>query len=64
MRSAAKRAVSAIPVFTNPAVKDEARSQADKLEAHFKINITRPKLGGSGSSNNGNMARALLKEPE
>lgn len=44
-------------------MKDEARSIANQLEAHFQMHVNRPKIGGCGSSNNGNTARKLLSEP-
>lgn len=64
MRNAAKKAVPNNPALTHPEVVAEARRQADQLEKHFNLNINRPKIGGSGSSNTGNMARRLLDQPE
>lgn len=52
------------PPQANPKVKAKARQIANRLEQHFKMHINRPKIGGSGSSNNGNMARRLLAEPD
>lgn len=64
MRNAAKKAVIGKLSQTHPDVKTKARSQANELEQVFKKNINRPKIGGSGSSNTGNMARDLLADPE
>lgn len=64
MRNAAKKAVPGNPAQTHPEVRKEARSQADELEQYFNMNINRPKIGGCGSSNNGNMARKLLENSE
>lgn len=64
IRQSAKKAVKGYPAMSHPEVKAEARKIADKLEEHFKMQINRPKIGGSGSSNNGNMARRLLAQPK
>lgn len=63
IRNSAKKAVPNNPALTHPEVKQEARRIANELEQHFQLNINRPKAGGCGSSNNGNMARRLLAQP-
>lgn len=63
IKNAAKKDIEGNPPHSHPAVKARAREIADKLEIHFHLNINRPKPGGCGSSNNGNMARRLLSEP-
>lgn len=64
MRMAAKKSVEGHPALTDPAVKANARHMADQLEGFHGMNINRPKIGGSGSSNTGNTARKLLSDPE
>ena len=64
MRNAAKKAVPGNPAQSHPDVKKEPRFQADALETCYKMNINRPKIGDSGSSNCGNMSRDLLENPE
>lgn len=63
IRMAAKKSVEGHPALTHPEVKAKARHMADQLEACFGMNINRPKIGGSGSSNTGNTARRLLSDP-
>lgn len=64
IRVAAQKHVEDHPAQASPRVKAKGRLIADQLEDLFKMNINRPKIGGSGSSNNGNMARRLLADPE
>lgn len=64
IRNAAKNSVEGHPAQSHPEVKARAREIANQLEAYFHVNVNRPKPGGSGSSNNGNMARRLLSDPE
>lgn len=64
IRVSAQKLVEGHPPQSNAAVKAKAREIADRLEEFFKMSINRPKIGGSGSSNNGNMARRLLADPE
>ncbi|XP_062550922.1 uncharacterized protein LOC134215829 [Armigeres subalbatus] len=63
IRHSSKKAVCGNPALTNPEVKAKMRQISNDLESHFKVQVNRPKPGGSGSSNNGNMARRLLSEP-
>ncbi|XP_065089025.1 uncharacterized protein LOC135710388 [Ochlerotatus camptorhynchus] len=63
IKNAAKKSVPDHPAYTNPLVKKKAREIADELEREYGMNINRPKIGGSGSCNNGNMAHHLLAEP-
>lgn len=64
IRVSAQKQVEGHPAQANPIVKEKAREMTDRLEDHFKMSINRPKIGGSGSCNNGNMARRLLADPE
>lgn len=64
IRVAAQKQVAGHPAQANSAVVAKAREMANQLEDVFKMNINRPKIGGSGSSNNGNMARRLLDDPD
>ena len=64
MRVSAQKKVKGHPAQSHPLVKAEHRSMCDQLEQEFKMNINRPKIGGSGNSNTGNMARRLLEKPK
>lgn len=64
IRVSAQKAVPGNPAQAHSAVKAKAREIADQLEVFFHMRINRPKIGGSGSSNHGNMARDLLADPE
>lgn len=46
IRNAAKKAVPGNPALSHPDVKKEARRIADELEAHYTVNVNRPKIGG------------------
>lgn len=63
IRVAAQKHTLGCPPQSNPSVKSKARDIADQLEKKFQMQINRPNIGGSGSSNNGNMARRLLADP-
>ncbi|XP_065079189.1 uncharacterized protein LOC135702117 [Ochlerotatus camptorhynchus] len=63
IRYAGKNKVEGHPALSHPDVKAACRKIADELEHFFKLHVNRPKIGGSGSSNNGNMARRLLADP-
>lgn len=64
IRVSARKMVDGHPAQAHPTVKAKAREISDQLEDAFKMNVNRPKIGGSGSSNNGNMARKLLEDPK
>ncbi|EDS33731.1 fibrinogen alpha chain [Culex quinquefasciatus] len=61
--SKAKKKKQRPPAQSHPLVKAEIRRISDQLEQEFKLNVNRAKIGGCGSSNNGNMARDLLSRP-
>lgn len=63
IRVTAQKHTSGNPPQSHSEVKEKAREIADQLEDQYKMSINRPKIGGSGSSNNGNMARRLLDDP-
>lgn len=64
IRVSAQKQVAGHPPQASALVAAKAREIANNLEDAFKMSINRPKIGGSGSSNNGNMARRLLDNPE
>lgn len=64
IRVASQLHVPGHPPQGSTMAKTKAREIADRLEDYFKMQINRAKTGGSGSSNNGNMARRLLADPE
>ncbi|XP_062703521.1 uncharacterized protein LOC115255490 [Aedes albopictus] len=63
IRNAAKKNIPNNPALTNPEVRAEHRKISNNLEDQFKAHVNRPKPGGSGSSNNGNLARLMLSDP-
>lgn len=63
IRTAAKNRVPNHPALNHPDVRLECRRISNELEKHFKAHVNRPKPGGSGSSNDGNLARLLLSDP-
>ena len=64
LRVAAQKKIPGHPAQSSHAVKSEERRMADELERILHTSINRPKIGGSGSSNTGNLARNLLAIPE
>lgn len=62
IRISAQKMIPGHPAQADPAVKKAARDIANKLEDTFKVSVNRPKIGGSGSSNDGNLARLLLRD--
>lgn len=64
IRVASQMQVPGHPPQADSLVRTKGREIANKLEKHFKMQVNRPKIGGSGSSNNGNMARKLLSKPK
>lgn len=64
IRVSAQKAVPGNLAQSDPAVQDEARKMADRIEMEFKVSVNRARIGGSGTSNNGNMARILLSQPK
>lgn len=52
------------PAQKDTKVKEKRKEITRQLEDHFNLLINRPKIGGSGSSNNGNTARTLLADPK
>lgn len=64
IRVSAQKHVEGHPVQASPTVKAKGREMVKHLEDYFKMSINRPKIRGSGSSNNGNMAHRLLADPE
>lgn len=63
IRNAAKKRIPNNPALKHPEVQSEHRRISNKLEDRFKAHVNRPKPGGCGSSNNGNLARLLLSDP-
>lgn len=63
VRVAAQKMVPGKKPQASKEVQDMIRALADRLEDHFKVQVNRARRGG-GSSNNGNMARRLLTDPE
>lgn len=63
IRVSAQKQVENHPSQSNSVVLKEQRKICDDLERAFKVSVNRPKIGGSGSSNTGNMARRLLADP-
>ncbi|XP_062710713.1 uncharacterized protein LOC115254807 [Aedes albopictus] len=63
IRNSAKKNIPNNPALTNPEVRAEHRRILNNLEDQFKAHVNRPKPGGSGSSNNGNLARLMLSVP-
>ncbi|XP_021692969.1 uncharacterized protein LOC110674029 [Aedes aegypti] len=63
IRNAAKKRIPNNPALKHPEVQSEHRRISNKLEDRFKAHVDRPKPGGCGSSNNGNLARLLLSDP-
>ena len=63
IRVCAQKKVAGNPSQSDPLVKVEIRNIGDKMEAVFKVSVNRPKPGGSGTGNTGNMARIVLSSP-
>lgn len=64
IRVASQLQVPGNPPQSDALVKAKGREIANKLENHFQMLINRPKIGGSGSCNTGNMSRDILDDPE